>query len=262
MFRLPWRSGTKKVFVTAISILVGLSLLGGLSSCSKEEKKNEIKDVITDVKNLDVGKDAEIVNDALELMGKMNQWPKEELPEAVPELTKGKVVNWGKDNGEVIVKMEEVTIETLEEYRSQLEAKGWRVDGDADKEMSATLDLYNLSIKYSKNGSVQLWLVEYEEVGWPGDLLPKDFPKFEKGMVGNAYKDDELKLVYIGIEGATLEDALEYEKLLKSKGWEGEEPTLGEDNNSFNVQLSKDEYFLDFDYYYMADGFTLQLMKN
>lgn len=269
-----------KTLKKSIAVLVGIIFILTISACSKKEEQETktSKEVTTkdtkkednkkadsskkDTKKSNSSKEEKAVEDALEMMGKMNQWPKEELPKAMPELTKGKVVNWGANDGEVIIKMKEVAEEAIEAYKNKLEDNGWRVDQDSSGEISASYDLYELSIKYSETGDVQLWLTKGEEVAWPTDLLPEGFPKFAKGKVGNAYKDDELGLVYVGIEGAKLEDALEYAKLLIKEGWEGSDPVVEEGQEGFNVQLSKGDMFLDFDYYYNADGCTLQVMKQ
>ena len=213
-------------------LLVFTLLLSGISGCGVKVKSDSAADGKKAADSVEGNKGegtAELkeamdeLGDALEVLA-VKGWPKDKVPEGMPEYTGGEVVNSGGSDDELYIKIEGSNKEELGKYLEELKNAGWNVSEEPNQEIRK--GIYDVEFDWQGSNMLQMCIRTSEVSAWPKDKLPPDiFPPENCTFIG------ELDVIentenswYFNYECDGVDEAAanKYVEKLIENGWEGD----------------------------------------
>lgn len=139
-----------RVICLLLAVAITLSLV--ITGCGKLAEKASEKAAEKAIEDASGGKaDVELSKDKLEVktdggsvkVGDSNEWPKQ-MPADVPKFTYGKITSVAESTtaqgNNIIVGIENAGAESFDEYKSDLESAGWKIDMTSRTEDGFTIN--------------------------------------------------------------------------------------------------------------------------
>ena len=216
-------------------------------------------------------------------------WPIADLPDGFPAYPNGKVIDIDGeyDSEGILIEISGTDESTYDAYLTTLEKDGWQLSLVKDMDLIYLLK-GNMALftGFGEPGGFVMYLIdygyEYDVQEWPFEALPQGFPVYPDGIVTyvNIYADNEEAVddedeideedlidediddefsndedfVYITIDQTSEETFEAYLETLEEMGW------TELSREGFIVQMEKDEYWLNIEFFSDYDQVGLGVM--
>lgn len=258
----------KKILIILLCLILALSTLAG---CSKNEKTGGPGNTKSPQNSEGSEEEVELEEAMKNLDEALSQlaapgWPKNNIPDAIPEYPYGDVKNSGDGgDGEYYILISPTNKDDLAEYLALLEEQGFTIS-DGDRARIGTLEI---NFQFNNSETLQMSVYDSGTSEWPelmGGVLPPDtgtlygeiyIPELSESDNANGqYYSASFTLVDL-----TEEDCIAFMEKQMPNGWEGSS------NDMISKEVTIDgvvcDLMLQFVQYYDGEGdFNLEAWKK
>lgn len=258
----------KKILIALLCLVLALSIFAGCTKNEETGSPGSTGNPQADEGGEEAGELEEAMKNLDEALSQLATpgWPKDNIPDAIPEYPYGEVKNSGDGgDGEYYILISPTDKDDLAEYLALLEEQGFTVSGD-DRARIGTLEI---NFQFNSSETLQMSVYDSGTSEWP-ELLGGVLPPDTGILYGDAYipelsESDNANGQYYSasftLADLTEEDCVAFMEKQIPSGWEGSSYDMISKEVTIDGVVC--ELMLQFVQYYDGEGdFNLEAWKK